>query len=150
MVALAVAAGGCGAGGTAAPTTIPAPASTTVTSQPAATTTSTARATTTTLGPVPVAPQPSAQIAADALVSGWADRNRPVALSVASPAAVATLFAVPYPSGLAGFRGCTGSFLPLVCTYGPPGGGPASDPVFQLYLSQTAKGWYVGSVQIES
>ncbi|MBO0748167.1 MAG: hypothetical protein J2O47_07445, partial [Acidimicrobiaceae bacterium] len=90
-----------------------------------------------------------AEQAADALVSGWAAGNRPAALSVAVPAAVNTLFAVPYPSGNAVFRGCSSAFPPLVCSYGPPALGNGS--LFEIYVSQApAGGWYVSSVVVES
>jgi hypothetical protein len=83
-------------------------------------------------------------------VSSWASGNRARALSVATAQSVATLFAVPYPNGLAISRGCTSSFPPLVCTYGPPGGGNSNDPIYQISVSQTAGGWYVSTVRIES
>lgn len=82
-------------------------------------------------------------------MSGWADGNRAVALSVAVPAAVNTLFAVPYPSGNAVFRGCSDAFPPLVCSYGPPALG--SGPLFQIYVSQTSSGgWYVSEAMVET
>jgi hypothetical protein len=99
---------------------------------------------------VPPAPQPSAEIAANALVGYWASGNRATALRVATPQAVATLFAVPYPPGLAINRGCTSAFPPLICTYGPPGGGPTNAAIYQLYATQTPAGWYVSRVQIET
>jgi hypothetical protein len=98
---------------------------------------------------VPPAPQPSAEDAADALVGYWADGNRTSALRVATPAAVSTLFAVAYPSGLAINRGCTDAFPPIICTYGAPGGGPTNAPIYQLYESQAPGGWYVGSVELQ-
>ena len=123
----------------------------------AAPSTSEAHKTTTTLPPtttttaVPVAPQPNAQEAASALISGWATGNRPVAMSVATAQAVATLFAVPYPGGLAVDRGCSAGTAPIVCTYGPPGGASPNDSIYSLSLLQASGGgWYVDSVQIES
>ena len=68
---------------------------------------------------------------------------------MATPQAVATLFAVRYPSGLAINRGCTSAFPPIICTFGAPGGGPTNAPIYQLYESQAPGGWYVGSVQIQ-
>ena len=104
----------------------------------------------TTVAPVvPPAPQPSPETAANALVGYWASGNRATALRVATPQAVATLFAVHYPSGLAINRGCTTAFPPIICTYGAPGGGPENAPIYQLYETQAPGGWYVSSVQIQ-
>jgi hypothetical protein len=116
-----------------------------------ASTTSTTRkapATTTTVA-LPAAPQPSAEAAASALVSSWATGNRPQALSVATPAAVATLFAAPYTAGLAIDRGCN-SNIPIVCTFGPPGGSPPTDPLYELGATALPNGWYISSVQINN
>jgi hypothetical protein len=150
---LGVTATACSTPKTSAPTT---DATTTTV---AATTTTTGTAVTippatvpvpTTAAPVvPPAPQPSAEDAANALVSYWASGNRTTALRVATPQAVATLFAAHYPSGLAINRGCTDAFPPLICTYGAPGGGPTNAPIYQLYESQAPGGWYVSSVQIQ-
>jgi hypothetical protein len=113
------------------------------------TTASTHDTTTTTLA-LPKAPQASADSAANALVSSWSTGNKSGALTVATPAAVATLFATPYTSGLAIDRGCSSSFLPIVCTFGPPGGASPTDPIYQILVSQTSGGWYVSSVKIEN
>ena len=112
-----------------------------------ATTTSSATRTTTTVA-LPTALQPGAESAATALVSNWATGNRAAALTVATPAAVSTLFAVPYASGLALDRGCSTSFTPIVCTFGPPGGASPNDPIYQISVSQAVGGWYVSSVKI--
>jgi|HubBroStandDraft_4_1064222.scaffolds.fasta_scaffold11266_4 hypothetical protein len=115
-------------------------------------TTSTTRkapATTTTTVALPAAPQPSAEAAASALVSSWATGNRPQALSVATPAAVATLFAAPYTAGLAIDRGCN-SNIPIVCTFGPPGGSAPTDPLYELGATALPNGWYISSVQINN
>ena len=116
----------------------------------APTTTSLAPRTTSTTVALPTALQPGAQGAATALVSSWSTGNKAAALTVATPAAVTTLFAVPYTSGLAIDRGCSTSFMPIVCTFGPPGGASPSDPIYQIDASQTAGGWYVSSVRIEN
>ena len=79
----------------------------------------------------------------------WASGNRATALRVATPQAVATLFAVRYPSGLAINRGCTSAFPPIICTFGAPGGGPVNAPIYQLLESQAPGGWYVSSVEIQ-
>ena len=98
---------------------------------------------------LPTALSSSAEAAATALVSSWSSGNKPTALSVATPAAVATLFAVPYTNGLAIARGCSTDFSPIVCTYGPPGGASPSDAIYQVLVSQTTGGWYVSSVRIQ-
>lgn len=113
------------------------------------TTTTTAPAPTTTTVAIPVAPQPTADDAASALVSGWATGNKPKALSVATAPAVATLFAAPYKSGLAVDRGCSDGTPPVTCTFGPPGGASPNDAIYSLTVAQTTAGkWYVSSVQI--
>jgi hypothetical protein len=60
------------------------------------------------------------------------------------------LFATPYASGMAIDRGCSTSAPPVVCTFGPPGGASPTDPIYQVYVSQTARGWYVSSVKVEN
>lgn len=106
--------------------------------------------TTTTTTPLPTALQPGAEAAATTLISNWATQNRAGALSVATPAAVTTLFAAHYAAGLAEDRGCSTSFVPIVCTFGPPGGASPSDPIYQVYVSQAPGGWYVSSVKLEN
>lgn len=106
--------------------------------------------TTTTEAALPTALQPSAEGAAAALVSSWSTGNRLAALSVATRAAATTLFATPYRSGSAIDRGCTTSFTPIVCTFGPPGGASPTDPIFQILVSHSSGGWYVSSVRIEN
>ena len=155
VAVLGVAAAACGTPkATSSSTTTTALTTTTAstpiqTIPPASSTTTTAAAPTTTAAVVPPAPQPSPEAAADALVSYWSSGNRTTALRVATPAAVATLFAVKYPSGLAINRGCTTAFPPIICTYGAPGGGPVNAPIYQLYETQAPGGWYVSSVQIQ-
>jgi hypothetical protein len=105
--------------------------------------------TTTTMAALPTTLSPSADAAASALVSSWSTGNRAAALTVATPTAVATLFAAPYTSGLAIARGCSTEFSPIVCTYGPPGGASPSDAIYQILVSQTAGGWYVSSVRVQ-
>jgi hypothetical protein len=113
------------------------------------TTTTLAHGTTTTVV-LPTALSPSAEAAAAALVSSWSTKNRSAALTVATPAAVGTLFSAPYATGLAIARGCSTSFLPIVCVFGPPGGASPTDPLYKVKVSRTAGGWYVSSVDIEN
>jgi hypothetical protein len=105
--------------------------------------------TTTTVG-LPSALQPSPTTAASALVSSWAGGNRAVALSVATPSAVDTLFGATYASGMAIDRGCSTSAPPVVCTFGPPGGASPTDPIYEVYVSQAPSGWYVSTVKVEN
>ena len=115
-----------------------------------ATTSSSAPRTTTTTLALPTALQTAPEAAATALVSSWSTGNRAAALTVATPAAVTTLFAAPYTSGLAIDRGCSTSFIPIVCTFGPPGGASPTDPIYEVMISQVDAGWYVSSVKIEN
>jgi hypothetical protein len=122
-------------------------------------TSSTARATTTSTGApsttlaVPSALKPSAAVAAEDLISSWAAGNQAEALSVATAPAVATLFAGHYASGLVIDRGCSvpiSATIPIVCTYGPPGGADPTDPIYEIDVSQAQGGFYVSSAKIEN
>jgi hypothetical protein len=119
------------------------------TTSSSATRATTSTAVTTTTVALPTALSSSADAAATALVSNWAAGNKQTALTVATPGAVASLFAVPYTSGLAIARGCSTEFSPIVCTFGPPGGASPSDAIYQVRATQTTNGWYVSSVRIE-
>lgn len=104
----------------------------------------------TTVG-VPPAPQPTADGAANALISSWASGNQPRALSVATPGAVATLFANPYHSGSAVDRGCNGAAGSVTCAFGPPGGASPTDPLYSLTVTQAPTGgWYVSEVAVRT
>ena len=118
--------------------------------QVASPTTTTSVAVTTTSAALPTSLRPTAEAAAAALVSSWSTNNRLGALAVATPTAASTLFSVPYASGLAIERGCSTSFSPIVCTYGPPGGASPTDRIYQLMVSQASGGWYVSSVKVEN
>jgi hypothetical protein len=99
---------------------------------------------------LPLSPKPSDQEAAQALISAWAEGNKTAALAVATPSAVESLFAYPYPSGSAVFRGCTVSFPPLVCTFGAPGGGNPNAAIIEVSVTQIAAGWYDSAVDVET
>jgi hypothetical protein len=114
------------------------------------TTTSSSSRTAPTVAAVPTALQSTPDAAANALVSSWETGNRAAALTVATAPAVSTLFAMPYSSGLAEDRGCSSSFMPIVCTFGPPGGASPSDPIYEISASQAPGGWYVSSVKTEN
>jgi hypothetical protein len=93
---------------------------------------------------------PTAEVAAGDLVTSWSMNSRLGALAVATPTAATTLFSAPYTSGQAISRGCSTSFSPIVCTFGPPGGASPTDPIYQIRVSQAPGGWYVSSVRIEN
>ena len=114
------------------------------------TTTSSTSRTAPTVAAVPTALQSTPDAAANALVSSWGTGNRAAALTVATPPAVSTLFAMPYSSGMAEDRGCSSSFMPIVCTFGPPGGASPTDPIYEISVSQAPGGWYVSSVKTEN
>ncbi len=114
------------------------------------TTTSSVPRTTTTTAALPTALQPGAEAAATALVSSWSTGNKAAALTVATPAAVAALFATPYTSGLAIDRGCSTTFMPIVCTFGPSGGASPTDPIYEIDATEAPGGWYVSTVRVEN
>jgi hypothetical protein len=114
---------------------------------------SSTEASSTTTVALPSALKPNAADAAADLISSWAAGNQSEAQSVATATAVTTLFAGHYSSGLVIDRGCSVQInptIPVVCTYGPPGGANPTDPIYQLYVSQALGGWYVGSAKINN
>jgi hypothetical protein len=71
-------------------------------------------------------------------------------LTVATAPAVAVLFAVAYPRGLAINRGCSTGSAPVTCTFGPPGGANPNLPIYSLTVATTPVGaWYVSAAQVE-
>ena len=108
------------------------------------------RTTTTTTLALPTALQAGAEAAATALVSSWSTGNKAIALTVATPTAVADLFASTYTNGLAIDRGCSTTFMPIVCTFGPPGGASPTDPIYEIDVTKAAGGWYVSAVKVEN
>lgn len=125
----------------------------------AATTTTTVTTTTTTVAPTsattgaspttvyqPSKPQTSPDAAAAALVSDWASGSRAAAATVASPQAVSTLFAIPYPGANLQNRGCTDSTTnPGTCTYR----NTDTNGLYEIGVSDAGRGWYVSSVTAE-
>ncbi len=100
-----------------------------------------------TVPPVPGAPASSATSAAVALASAWSSGDRARASRVATPGAVAALFALPYPQGNLQFRSCsTGS--PSTCTYRNTAS--STGEIYDLMVVQVAAGWYVMAVQHET
>ena len=129
-------ASGRGAGTTTVPRTTTSTTSTTTTPP------------TTTTPALPGAPQPTPEAAASALVSSWASGNAAGAATVATAPAVNALFSAPYRSGGAIDRGCS-TATPPVCTFGPPGGGDPSLPIYSMTLVQAPSGgWYVSAVKV--
>jgi hypothetical protein len=120
----------------------------TSTSAVAPTTTQAPLTTTTTAAAVPSSPRPNADQAANVLVSDWAAGDKTGAMTVATPQAVSTLFALPYPNGLAIDRGCSTGGSTVTCTFGPPGGANPNDPIYSLSVTQAPAGWYVQSAQV--
>ncbi len=162
---LGLAVAGCGHGAPAATPSGPGPSTTSPVPASAPSTTGRPQPTASPVAPPPTvppvtappttvwkasAPQASPDAAAATLVNAWANGDRAIATSEATPQAVTTLFAARYPGpGLAISRGCSVAFPPLVCTYGPPGGADPSDAIYEIMVSRTAAGWYVSSVQIQ-
>ena len=95
----------------------------------------------------PVTPEPSAPAAAARLVATWQAGDRVSAAEVASPAAVASLFAVP-PKGLQA-RGCSDGAPPVDCTYADRAGAGAG--LYDFSVGAAAGGhWYVVAVTVET
>lgn len=142
VLALALSAGllaACGAGTGQTPSGTIAPSPT------QASTTTAAPATTTTT--IPPRPQPSAAEASNVFMEGWIYGHRSESESVATPAAVATLYAKPYGGQPLNDRGCRDSFPPVVCTWGPYALGHGA--IYQVQVTRTASGWYVSGLTIE-
>lgn len=94
----------------------------------------------------PTSPQPSPDDAAALLVEDWSRGDRPAAGAVASPGAVATLFAIPYPVDDIQARGCTAPSVDLgTCTYR----NLQTNGIYEIAVTHTAKGWYVTGVTPE-
>ena len=109
----------------------------------------TAGATTTagTAPAVPSSPQSSSEGAAVALTSAWSSGDRARAAQVATPDAVATLFAIPYPRDNLQFRSCSNG-SPSTCTYRNTAS--SAGEIYDLVVVQGAKGWYVMTIQHET
>lgn len=81
-------------------------------------------------------------------MQGWVNGNRQKSASVGTASAVATLFASPYAGQPLTDRGC--GQTPIVCTWGPYGGGNPNSALYEMSVTQTGSNWYVSSVTIES
>ncbi len=143
----------CGrGGGAAAPTepTVVASAPTTATTRAPTTETTVAPDTTatTTTAPRPSAPRRSPAAASGALIAAWEAGRRSAAASVATGAAVATLFTTPYAGEPLNNRGCSSS-RPSVCSWGPYAGASPADALYQVTVEADGPSWYVSSVVVE-
>ncbi len=144
-VGLAVAAGLAGCASTSHPSgTAPTSPATSATTTSAPPTSPPTTATTTTAPYQPTAARPSADDAASALLQAWGNGDRTAAGAVASPPAVAALFALPYPGQSVDARGCSGAFSPEVCSYRD------GNDLIEVAATQVPAGWYVSSVTVES
>ena len=122
---------------------------TTASTVPASTTSAppTTRKVTTTTVYAPTHLQTTPDAAAAALIAAWSTGSRATAATGATPAAVSTLFAQPYPAGFLQARGCTAaSDNPGTCSYA----NRQSGSLYQIVVTQIAAGWYVTSVTVES
>ncbi|MGH9116258.1 MAG: hypothetical protein ACRDWW_10585 [Acidimicrobiales bacterium] len=125
------------------PVTLAAPA----TPSPATSTTTTTVAAPTTTAPWgPTALQPSPFAASTRLVQAWAAGDREAAGTIASPPAVAALFASAYPAGNLQSRGCTQGANPGTCTYR----NTVTNGIYEIGVTDGPGGWYVSSVTPES
>jgi hypothetical protein len=92
-------------------------------------------------------PQSSPAEAAAVLVDSWSKNDRAAAAQVATPSAVATLFANAFPSGFIQDRGCSApADGPATCTYR----NTRTNGIYELYISPYGGGWYVSSATAES
>ena len=92
------------------------------------------------------AAQPSPDAAAARLISAWSTGNQALARTVASPTAVSTLFAQPYPAGYLQARGCTTGANPGTCTYR----NTRTDAIYEIQVTSGGSGWYVSAVTPET
>ncbi len=78
------------------------------------------------------------------LIEAWGAADRSEAATIAAPAAVAGLFAVPYPGEALQSRGCSEGISPATCTYHD------GNALIQVGTTQVPGGWYVSSVVVEN
>jgi hypothetical protein len=153
VVAATLALAACGGHRAAAPgATAPGATTSATTAAPTTaaptTTAPTTTAPTTTTTALPPAPQTSPYDAAQAFIDGWVAAKRRFSASVATAEAVRTLFAHAYAGQTVTWRGCTTTFLPRVCSFGPYGGG--SGTLYQVSVRPEGPRWYVSSVAVET
>ena len=107
--------------------------------------------TTSTLPPTtvyqPSAPQASADDASAHLIAAWKSGDRAAALTDATPAAVAALFAKPYPSGGVQFRSCSTAVAgPSDCAYR----NYDDDSLIDLSAVSVPGGWMITAASIQT
>lgn len=107
-----------------------------------ATPASTVAATTTTVPPTtvfqPAVPKPSREMAATHLIDAWRAGDRLAAALDATEAAVAAVFAQPYPQGGVQFRGCSVAVAgPSFCDYRIL----ATGSLLELSVVEVSGGW---------
>jgi predicted lipid-binding transport protein (Tim44 family) len=150
-LAAALTLAGCG-GGTDAQTARPAPtaaaptavAPTAVAPTAVAPTAPSSTAATTTTVFAPSTPEATAEAAVARLLATWDAGDRVSAGYIATPAAVAALFAVP--GHAIEFRGCSDGQPPITCSYADRS---ATGNFYDITALQTATGaWYVSDVQV--
>jgi hypothetical protein len=98
---------------------------------------------------LPPDPAPSILSATTTLIQAWKSGDRSKAATVATPAAVASLFASAYSGQTVILRGCS-EIPPVVCSYGPYGGASPNLSLYQLTVSSDSGRWYVSAVTVES
>ena len=103
-------------------------------------------------GPFPRRLSPSADAAATAPGLELVDEQSfSQALTVATPTAVATLFTVPYASGLgASTAEVARRSHRSYARSDHPGVASPSSPIYEITVSQVEGGWYVSSVKVEN
>ena len=119
-----------------------------------ATTTTTVVITTTTTSTVPpttvyqpTAPQASQDLAAAHIVAAWRAGDRVAAAADASPAAVAAVFAHPFPAGGVQARGCSSAVAgPSSCIYRIL----ANGNLLSLSAVPVSGGWIISDAQFET
>lgn len=129
--------------------TSPTNQTTTTTSTSTSTTVPSTAPDTSTTTPLPPDPSPSLLGATTTLIQAWKSGDRSEAATVATPSAVASLFASPYSGQTVILRGCS-QIPPVVCSYGPYGGSSPNLALYQLTVASEAGGWYVSAVTVES
>jgi hypothetical protein len=135
----------CGSGSTSPNDTPTSPTSAGGAPTASAPTTTVPATTTTTTAYKPQATRPTPDDAAYQLIAAWGDGSRAQAARIASPAAVGSLFAIPYPGSALQFRGCSSGFSPASCIYRNVN----DNSIIDVYATRVAGGWYVSSVVVE-
>jgi WD40-like Beta Propeller Repeat len=101
----------------------------------------------TTPAPLPSDPQPTPQAAAEDLMQDWEQGNRSAGTTVATPSAVASLFATPFTGTAPDLEDCGSTVLPAFCLFTPLG--PQSSETYSLQLLPEGSDWYVEAVSVE-